>query len=56
MVEFGRARSRHINVIALKNITKGDFDPLSATATDWLSRRRALEIGGKKHGFRCLRR
>ncbi|PHX71003.1 MAG: hypothetical protein CK548_07855 [Opitutia bacterium] len=50
-VELGRPHGGHINVIALESMPKADFYPLTATAADWFSRLRALEIGGQKLWF-----
>ena len=50
-VELGRTHGGHINVIALESITKADFYPLSPSEAEWFSRRRTLEIGGRKLWF-----
>lgn len=50
-VELGRAHGGHSNVIALESTTKADFYPLSSSEAEWFSRRRTLEIGGRKLWF-----
>ena len=50
-VELGRPHGGHINVIALESMTKADFYPLSSSEAEWFSRRRTLEIGGRKLWF-----
>ena len=50
-IELARSHGGHLNVIALEEMMKADFYPLSAAEAEWFDRRRALEIGGRKLWF-----
>lgn len=51
LIEFARAGSGHLNVIALESMTKADLYPLSEREQEWFSRRRPLEISGRTVWF-----
>lgn len=50
-IELSRSHGGHINVIAIETMIKADFYPLSAGETEWFSKRRELEIDGRKLWF-----
>jgi hypothetical protein len=50
-IELSRSHGGHINIIALETMTKADFYPLSSAEALWFSRRRELEVAGRKLSF-----
>lgn len=50
-VELSRAVGGHLNVIALETMMKADLYPLVPSEAAWFSRRRALEIDGRRVWF-----
>lgn len=50
-VELSRDHGAHLNVIAMDNMAKADFYPLTRTERKWFDRRRAFDVAGRQVWF-----